>query len=236
MVFLVRELVSWWLARNRFTLSLLQDALIELLAGVLGVLFDFIACIGGLSLFGFSRIGCLCWCISIPRVFNVIQDVPTTLLETFLNEIPLVLPLSARHLKSVVKVHLPSILFLLLPLQITLKLFHVYLLNMLVAIFLLRVFTFVITDGVIVTARVVDKINSFLEVSRPFEYFNVRPFIKSLLVHRVRVGVHKYTTVPGSSSILLVLIERWERLGLRMLGYISNTATSILLILPISKW
>jgi|LauGreDrversion4_2_1035121.scaffolds.fasta_scaffold148746_1 hypothetical protein len=65
---------------------------------------------------------------------------------------------------------------------------------MLVAIFLLGLLTFVITNGVIVAARVVDKINSFLKVARPLEYFNVRSFVKSLLVQRIRV--HKYSTVP----------------------------------------
>jgi hypothetical protein len=103
--------------------------------------------------------------------------VSTTLLKTLLNEVALILPLFASHIQAVIQVYLPPVLFLLLSLQLTLKFFHVYLLNMLIAIFLLRLFALVITDGVIVAARVVDKINSFFEVPWPFEYFDVRPLI-----------------------------------------------------------
>jgi hypothetical protein len=132
--------------------------------------------------------------------------VSTTLLKTFLNEMPLVLPLSTCHLKTVVQVYLPFVLFLLLSLQLVLKLFHVYLLNILVTIFLLGLLAFVITNRIIIAARVVDKINSFLEVARPLEYFNVRPLIESLLVHSV--GVHKDATVPRYSIILILIIRR----------------------------
>lgn len=68
---------------------------------------------------------------------------------------------------------------------------------MFVAIFLLGLLTFVITNRVVIAPRVVDKIDRFLEVARSLEYFDVRPFIKSLLVHGVRF--HEYSTVPRCS-------------------------------------
>lgn len=109
--------------RDGLTLALLEYALIEPFACIFGFLFDFTANVNRCPpLFSFNH----CFGVGIPSILNVVKDVPATLLETFLDEVPLVLPLTASHLEAILKVKLALILFILLPLKLALELLNVH--------------------------------------------------------------------------------------------------------------
>jgi hypothetical protein len=158
--------------------------------------------------------------------------VPATLLETFLDKVPLILPLTASHLETVLKVELPLILFLLLPLKLTLELLDVYWLYIFIAVPQLSVFTFVIADRIIVTAGVVDKIYGLFKVTRPLEDLDLGPLIQRLLIERQRIDVHQYSTVSTCRFLYSVIVKvTWK--GLRFWLIKTYSMAPVLLILPI---
>ncbi len=234
MIFPVRELFLWLVIRDGITFSLLDYALIEPLTWVLSFLFYFIACLVNRRPSLFIFIHCFV-VVAIPSIFNVVKDVPATLLETFLDKVPLILPLTASHLETVLKVELPLILFLLLPLKLTLELFNVHRLYIFIAIPQLSVFTFVIADRIIVTTGVVDEIYGLFKVARSLEDLDLCPLIECFLIERQRIDVHQHSTVTACRFLYSLIVKvTWKGLRFRLIE--THSVAPVFLIFPIRLW
>ncbi len=230
-IFPLRELFLWLVIRDGITFPLLDYALIEPLTWVFSLLFYFTACLVNRLHSLFIFIHCFV-VVAIPSIFNVVKDVPATLLETFLDKVPLILPLTASHLETVLNVELPLILFLLLPLKLTLELFNVHRLYIFIAIPQLSVFTFVIADRIIVTTGVVDEIYGLFKVPGPLKDLNLGPLIERFLIERQRIDVHKNSTVTACRFLCSVIVKvTWKRLRFCLIK--TYFVAPVFLILPI---
>ena len=170
--------------------------------------------------------------LRVPCIFNVIQNMTATLLQPLLYKLSLILPLAPCQLRATLHVQLTLILLFSLPFQLSSELTSINFFYSFILIFNMFFLKCIVTDEIVVAARIVDEVYRFLKVLRSLENFYLGSLVKG---NRIHWGVQKAQLVGifnwSLIIILMVIVNMWSRLILLLT---LNASTPVLLIFPIN--